>query len=73
MIDEVATRNSEGETFNSRLQLFIFTLFPSLEGVFGGKEESMAARAVVPQRQLRIRGVFLVRIYSFSLPFPFLL
>lgn len=55
MIDEVATKNTEGETLNSRLQLFLFSLFPSLEGVFGSKEELMAARAVVPQRQLRIR------------------
>lgn len=68
MIDEVATKNTEGETLNSRLQLFLFSLFPSLEGVFGSKEELMAARAVVPQRQLRIRGVFLLLISTlFSL------
>lgn len=55
--DGVATRNTEGETLNSRLQLFLFSLFPSLEGIFGSKEELMAARAVAPQQPLRIRGV----------------
>lgn len=69
VINEVATENAEerGETRNSRLQLFLLSLFPSLEGVFGNsapeiaeKEELMAARAVVPQRHMRLRGVFLV-------------
>lgn len=40
-------------------KIFFFSLFTSVEGVLGGKEDWTARRAVVPQRQLRIRGVFL--------------
>ena len=50
----MATENPEGETLNGRLQLFLSSVFSSLGGVFGHREESeMASRAAVVPKQPR--------------------
>ncbi|GMH10332.1 hypothetical protein Nepgr_012173 [Nepenthes gracilis] len=56
---EVATENQEEETGNSRLQLFLSSLFASIGGVFGHYQEEeedeleMASKTVVPHGPIR--------------------
>ena len=52
----MATRNPEGETRGSRLQVFLSSLLASIGGVLGQvveqeEEPEMASRASVPQQE----------------------
>ena len=75
MVGEVATPEIEGETRNSRLQVFLSSILSSFGGFFRynnsqEQEQDMASRALVPlQHQQQLKGTIFF-FFSFLISKP---